>query len=65
MKPAGEADRLSYLLPTEESFSLAGQMRGAGTSVPCNIAEGYSRGTDRELLRFLSTAYGSLAEIRT
>jgi four helix bundle protein len=51
--------------PAEERFGLTAQMRRAAVSIPSNIAEGRGRGTDAELIRFCSIAYGSLMELET
>lgn len=44
---------------------LADQMQRSAVSVPSNIAEGEERGTNKDALRFLYIAKGSLAELRT
>ena len=52
-------------LPKEEIYGLQSQLRRAAVSIPSNIAEGYGRNSDKELLHFLSIASGSIAEIET
>ena len=52
-------------LPLEERYALSNQMRRAAVSIPSNIAEGYSRGSDKEFIRFLYIARGSTAELET
>ena len=48
-----------------QDHSLSDQMRRAVVSVVSNIAEGDTRGTNRDALRFLQMARGSLAELET
>lgn len=51
--------------PSEELYGLTSQIRRAAASIPSNIAEGYWRGHTSEYIRFVSIAYGSLAEVLT
>jgi four helix bundle protein len=39
------------------------QLRRASSSIPANIAEGYGRGGDSELARFLQIGMGSTYEV--
>ena len=56
--------RATKTFPADELYTLTSQLRRAGLSVPTNIVEGYARGGDRELGRFLDIALGSLAEVK-
>ena len=56
---------LSTLLPQNEQYGLASQLRRAAVSVPANIAEGAARNGSKAFLHFLSIASGSLSELDT
>jgi four helix bundle protein len=46
-------------------YSLRDQMARSCLSIPCNIAEGADRDSDREFRRFLAISKGSAGELRT
>src|SRR3954466_285096 len=50
-------------LPRSEQFGLMTQMRRAAVSLGLNIAEGCSRNSTRELIRYLQIAAGSAMEL--
>lgn len=56
---------LIKLLPPEERFALADQLRRAVTSIPSNIAEGNGRASNKDYAHFLAIARGSLFETMT
>jgi four helix bundle protein len=51
--------------PAHELYGLVSQLRRAAVSVPSNIAEGKAHYSNRDFVRFLRHARGSLAEIET
>ena len=62
---AVEIQNVTRSYPKEEIFGMVSQMRRAATSISMNIAEGYARGTDKEILHFLYIASGSASELDT
>jgi len=56
---------LTKSFPKEELYTLTSQMRRAAISIPSNIAEGRSKRTTREFMRFVNIACGSTAELET
>lgn len=49
--------------PERERFGLSSQMQRAVVSIVSNIAEGVSRNSVKEKIRFIELAYGSLMEL--
>ena len=56
--------RLTSVFPDNEKFGLKSQMCRSAVSIPSNISEG-CRGTEKELIQFLSIALGSSFELET
>jgi four helix bundle protein len=56
---------LTRKFPDAERNGLTGQVRRAVVSVAANLAEGASRSSTREYLRFVSIARSSLVELET
>lgn len=54
---------ITKLFPEDERFGLTSQVRRAMISVSCNIAEGTSRWSHKEKIRYIEIAYGSLMEV--
>lgn len=50
--------------PKKEIFSLVNQMRRCAVSVSSNIAEGFSRRTNKEKVQFNYVAKGSVTELQ-
>jgi four helix bundle protein len=59
----------SYLFtrdfPKEEKFGLCSQINRAAVSIPSNIAEGSSRTSQKDYMRFLEISLGSSYEMET
>ena len=66
---ARELVKSIYQITGKEDFardySLKDQIRRASISVMSNIAEGFSRQTDREFVQFLHVAKGSASEMQS
>ncbi len=60
---AGLVYRLAHKLPDDERYGLISQMRRAAVSISSNLAEGNSRTSRKDYLRFVEIAYGSLMEV--
>ncbi len=62
---AAQVYEFAAMLPAEERYNLAAQLRRAAVSVPLNIAEGAGCRANPEFARFLGYAYRSLKEVLT
>ena len=49
--------------PVQEQFGITQQIRKAAISISNNIAEGVSRRSNKDKIRFIEIAYGSLMEV--
>jgi four helix bundle protein len=57
--------KITSSFPKEEVYNLTSQLKRAAVSIPSNIAEGSSRRSTAEFMRFINIATGSLAELET
>lgn len=57
--------KLADQLPREEKYGLRSQMTSAVISIPSNIAEGSSRTSKKDYVRFLEYSLGSTYELET
>lgn len=51
--------------PKEEIYGITNQLRRCSISIPSNLAEGSSRRSTQEFIRFINISCGSLAELET
>jgi four helix bundle protein len=47
------------------NFTMQDQVQRSALSIPCNVAEGYERNSNKEFIRFLNISKGSGGELRT
>ena len=52
----------SKSFPKEEIYGITSQLRRAAVSIPCNVAEGCGRHTQKDFANFLQIALGSINE---
>ena len=57
--------KTTYKENFRKDYGLSDQIRRSSVSVMANIAEGYERRGDKELIRFLNIARGSLSEVKS
>lgn len=51
--------------PSQEKFGLVSQINRCAVSIPSNIAEGFSRTSQKDFSRFLQISLGSAFELET
>lgn len=56
---------LTATLPESEKFGLIFQMNRCSISIPSNIAEGSSKDSQKDFIRFLQISLGSTYELET
>ena len=57
--------KLTRTFPKSEQFGLISQMNRCAVSIPSNISEGTSKGTDRHFKKYLEDSLGSAFESKT
>jgi len=60
-----ETYKTTKTFPKSETYSLSSQIQRCSVSIPSNIAEGTSKGTDKHFLQYLETSLGSAFEWET
>ncbi len=56
--------KMTKLFPADEKFGLTNQIQRAAVSITSNIAEGFSRNSNKEKVQFYYIALGSLTEVQ-
>jgi len=59
---ASHVYKATRTFPADERFGLTSQLRRAAVSISANLAEGNGRGTQKDFVRFIEIAFGSLME---
>lgn len=59
-----EIYKITETFPNKETFGLISQMRRCAISITSNIAEGFSRQSDKEKIQFYKISLGSLSELQ-
>jgi four helix bundle protein len=62
---ASDIYSLTKKFPKEEIFGITSQLRRAVVSISSNVAEGSSRSSKKEYVRFIDIAIGSLHEVES
>jgi len=65
IKLVTETYKITSTLPDSEKFGLISQMNRCSVSIPSNIAEGCSRDSQKDFVRFLQISLGSAFELET
>jgi four helix bundle protein len=56
--------RVTRNFPDDEKFGLTSQMRRCAVSITSNIAEGFSKRSNKDKSRFYNTSQGSITELQ-
>ena len=59
-----EIYKASQAFPKSELYGLTSQLRRAAISVPANIAEGFVKSSNKDKVRFMNIAQGSVEECK-
>jgi four helix bundle protein len=62
---AVDSYKLTSGFPREEKYGISSQITKSAVSIPSNIAEGSSRRSEKDYLRFIEIALGSSFELET
>jgi four helix bundle protein len=63
--PAVDVYKITTQGELAKDYGFRDQLQRAAVSIASNIAEGYERNSDKEFIRFLMIAKGSISESRT